>query len=111
MSFLVRKTPPALGRILSRVSRVCSDPSNASRNHPAACIPAVLGAVASPDAASAEWSSQGMGVFVWRPMLSPQGWGGIKSEHPGFALLNHKHTFLASLGMAGAQSDARGTCH
>lgn len=62
MSFLVRQTLPALGRILSRVSRVCSDLTNSSRNHPAACIPAVLRAVASPDAVSAECSNGSTGV-------------------------------------------------
>lgn len=78
MSFLVRKTPWALGRILGRVSRVCSDLTNASRNHPPVCVPALLGAVASPDAASAERSSQGTGVFALRPVLSPMHakWGG-----------------------------------
>lgn len=64
MSFLVRKTLQTLGRILSRVSRVCSDPTHASRNHPAFCVPAVLGAMASPDAASAERSNQGTGCLL-----------------------------------------------
>lgn len=77
-----------MGRILSRVSRVCSDLTNASRNHPAACVPAVLGAVASPDAASAECSSQGTGVFAWRPVLSP-GVGGLQKRACCLALPPH----------------------
>lgn len=72
----------ALGRILGRVSRVCSDLTNASRNHPAVCVPAVLGAVASSDAASAESSSQGRGV-CFKAFAKPQWLGGMQRRaHP-----------------------------
>lgn len=99
MSFLVRKTPWALGRILSRVSQAYSDLTKASRNHPAVCAPAVLGAVASPDAVSAERSGQGTGGFAVRPVLSPTGGSMQRRAHPSALPPSHTHVFLASLGI------------
>lgn len=90
MSFLVRKTQ-ALGRILGRISRVCSDSTNTSRNHPVVCVPAAK----SPDAVSAECSSQDTGMFALRPMLSPRGGGHAKENPPiSFAPLIHMYYLL-----------------
>ena len=101
MSFLVRKIPQALGRSLSRISRVCSHLTNASRNHPAVCVPAAK----SLDAVSAECSSQGTRIFALMTMVSPRGGGHAEESPPVSLALLH---VPSSLGMASTTGDVRG---
>ena len=101
MSFLVRKIPQALGSSLSRISRVCSHLTKASRNHPAVYFPAAK----SLDAVSAERSSQGTRMFALTTMGSPRG-GGRAEENPSVSLaLLH---VLSSLGTTSTTGDDRG---
>lgn len=104
-----KEDSPALGRILGRVSWVCSDLTNASRNHPAVCVPAVPGARGFPRCSVSRKQQPKHRDVCFKACAKSQGQGYAKeSPHRSFAPLVQMHTFLASQGMADATSDARG---
>lgn len=94
MRFLVRTTPQALGRILVSLRGLLHA---ASRNHPAACVPAVQGAPL-PEMQRQQNAAAKHGMFASARPSSAAGWGHAR-EHPPFDFLAYFST---------ASSDATG---